>query len=154
MAAPSRGALAAGGGVVALGLVVLAGALWVRGEAAYAGVGPRAVPVLVGAGLTLAGVGFVVSVVRGARFTDAEARADLVAMAWIVGSLIAAVVLVQPLGFAPTAGLVFAATARAFGSRRTLADVAIGLALGIVVYVVFAHGLGVSLPGGPLDSPR
>jgi putative tricarboxylic transport membrane protein len=154
MAAPSRGALAVGGGVVLLGLVVLVGALWVRGEAAYAGVGPRAVPVLVGAGLTLAAAGFVLSVVRGARLDTAGTRVDRAAILWIAGSLAVAALVIERAGFAPAAALVFAATARAFGSRRALAAVAYGLALGIVVYVVFAHGLGVSLPGGPLDAVR
>ena len=152
--AASRGALAAGVVVVALGLVVLVGAFWVRGEAAYAGIGPRAVPVLIGAGLTLAGLAFVASVMRGARFEDADARVDRVAIAWIVGSLAVAVLVIERAGFAPAAALVFAATARAFGSRRALAGVAFGLVLGIVVYVVFAHGLGVPLPGGPLDAIR
>ena len=59
--------------------------------------------------------------------------------------------MIQPLGFAPTAAAVFATTARGFGSRRVVADILLGLALGAVVYVVFARGLGVSLPGGPLD---
>jgi putative tricarboxylic transport membrane protein len=138
-------------GIVLLGMLVAAGGLQVPGEAVYEGVGPRVVPAIVGVALALAGLAFGVSVLRGARFPAAAPPADRGALAWILGSLAAAVVLVQPLGFAPTAGLVFAATARAFGSRRIAADVALGLALGAAVYLVFARGLGVSLPGGPLD---
>ena len=132
-------------------MVFVAGAFAIPGEAAYAGVGPRAVPILVGAALTLAGLGFAVSVVRGAEFPATESPPDRRALAWLIGGLVAAGLLIQPIGFALTAAVVFTATARAFSSRRLPMDTLVGLVLGAIVYVAFARGLGVSLPAGPLE---
>ena len=145
------GALVLAGGVVALGLGFLVGSRSIAGEAAYAGVGPRAVPVVVGAGLALAGLAFGISVGRGATFTTAEPPATWRALLLLLAGLVGAVVVIEPLGFAVAAALVFTASARAFGSRRPVVDAAVGLGLGVLVYVIFSRGLGVSLPGGPLE---
>jgi putative tricarboxylic transport membrane protein len=51
-------------------------------------------------------------------------------------------------GFIPTATVVFVCTAIAFGSRRYVRDILIGLALAIVAYVGFVHALGLNLPAG------
>jgi putative tricarboxylic transport membrane protein len=126
----ARGALGLAVGVTALGLALLAGAFLVQGEAAYAGVGPRAFPLFVGAGLTLLGAVLVVALLRGAVLAAAT---------------------LQPLGFPVAAALVFTAGARAFGSRRWIGNLAAGLVLGAVTWLLFARGLGVSLPGGLLD---
>jgi putative tricarboxylic transport membrane protein len=154
----ARGALALAAGVTALGLALLAGGVLVQGEAAYAGVGPRAFPLFVGAGLTLLGAVLMVALLRGAVLepergedVDASAPADHGAIAWIVAGLLLAVATLQPLGFPVAAALVFAAGARAFGSRRWIGNLAAGLVLGAVTWLLFARGLGVSLPGGLLD---
>ncbi len=59
------------------------------------------------------------------------------------------VFILERAGFPVTAAIVFTLTARAFGSRRLLRDAAIGLVLATLTYLIFARGLGVSLPGGP-----
>jgi putative tricarboxylic transport membrane protein len=57
--------------------------------------------------------------------------------------------LAQPIaGFAPTATLLFAAGAYALGSTRPARDLAVGLAVTVVIAVVFTLGLGVPLPMG------
>ncbi|HEU5322047.1 MAG TPA: tripartite tricarboxylate transporter TctB family protein [Methylomirabilota bacterium] len=150
MAAPGGGGagpLAVAGGVTALGLFFLVGARWIEGEAAYAGVGPRAFPVLIGAGLTVLGLALCGAVARGQPFPDTGERARWAPLAWIAGGLAAATVTLVPAGFPVAAALLFAATARAFGSRRLLRDALSGLGLGAVTWLLFARGLGVSLPG-------
>jgi putative tricarboxylic transport membrane protein len=149
----ARGALAVAGVAFGLGVFAVAGAFTIQGESAYAGVGPRAVPLLVGGALTLAGLAFGASVLRGATFPASEPPADRRALALVLAGLAAAIAGMTALGFPIAATLVFMATARAFGSRRLVIDVLIGLALGIVVYVAFARGLGVSLPGFEVWSP-
>ncbi|OGK88610.1 MAG: hypothetical protein A2X52_07730 [Candidatus Rokubacteria bacterium GWC2_70_16] len=152
------GPLALAGGVTALGLFFLLGASGIRGEAAYAGVGPRAFPIAIGGGLALLGAALAVAVLRGMEFrpeagedVDPEAPVDHRAAGGIVAGLALAAVLVEPLGFPLVAALLFVLTARGFGSRRLARDAAIGLVLSAAAFIVFARGLGVSLPGGPLE---
>jgi putative tricarboxylic transport membrane protein len=151
------GPLAVAAGVVGLGLVLLVGAFRISGEAAYAGVGPRAFPVLVGGALALLGVILAVAIRRGLVLTpesgedvDATMEADLRPLAWIGAGLVLSIVLLERAGFPLTGALLFTLTARAFGSRRLVRDALIGLLVATATYVVFARGLGVSLPGGPL----
>jgi putative tricarboxylic transport membrane protein len=66
--------------------------------------------------------------------------------AWVTGGLVAMSVLIVHLGFVLSAALLFALSARGFGSRHPLRDVAIGVALTLPVYWIFTSGLGVSLP--------
>ena len=56
---------------------------------------------------------------------------------------------IRPLGFPVAAALAFALTARAFGSRRILLDLAVGLGLGLACWLLFSRFLGLSLPGFP-----
>jgi len=146
----SGGAFAVAVGVVGLGLFLLLGARGIAGDAPYAGVGPRAFPILVGGALVLAGGVLLVRVLRGRAFPEAP-RVEHRALAWILSGLILAVLMFQPLGFAPSAAIAFVLTARGFGDRRWGRGLVLGLALGLAVYLVFSRALGVSLPGGPLD---
>jgi putative tricarboxylic transport membrane protein len=156
-ARPAAGPLAVAAGVVGLGLVLLVGAFRISGEAAYAGVGPRAFPLVIGGALTLLGLVLAVALFRGlviapesGEDVDASLEADLRPIGWIVAGLALAVFLLERAGFPITAALLFTVTARAFGSRRLLRDAVLGLVVATATYLVFARGLGVSLPGGPL----
>jgi putative tricarboxylic transport membrane protein len=148
--ARSWGALAVGAGVVALGLAILSGVGGIAADASYAGVGPRAFPILVGLGLVPAGIGFLVSAWRG-EVTVVDPPRSRAPMGWIGGGLGLATALLPWLGFVLVVAALFAMTARGFGSRRWLRSLLLGFALGVLIYVAFARGLGVSLPGGPLD---
>jgi putative tricarboxylic transport membrane protein len=150
------GPLAVAAGVVGLGLFFLLGAFRIPGEAQYAGVGPRAFPMAVGGALVVLGATLGVALWRGmviapeaGEDVDASRRADLRPVAWIVAGLALSVVLLERAGFPLTAALVFTLTARGFGSRRLVRDALVGLALAVATFLVFARGLGVSLPGGP-----
>jgi putative tricarboxylic transport membrane protein len=138
-------------GVIGLGLFFLIGARGIRGEALYAGVGPRAFPTIVGAALVVLGSLFLVAVRRGARFPDAEGPARRGTMAWILPGLALGTLVLQPAGFPLAALVVFVLGARGFGSRRWARDAVIGALVAVAVYVGFSRMLGVTLPGGLLD---
>jgi putative tricarboxylic transport membrane protein len=66
--------------------------------------------------------------------------------AWVTGGLAGVALLINLIGFVLAAGLLFACSARGFGSRHPLRDLAIGIALTLPIYWLFNAGLGVSLP--------
>ncbi|WP_212624910.1 tripartite tricarboxylate transporter TctB family protein [Pseudomonas sp. PP3] len=66
--------------------------------------------------------------------------------AWVTGGLLGVALLINVIGFVLAAGLLFACSARGFGSRHPLRDLAIGIALTLPIYWLFNAGLGVSLP--------
>jgi putative tricarboxylic transport membrane protein len=146
--AASPGGLAVAAGVTALGVFFVAGALGVGGEAEYAGVGPRAMPYGVGLGLIGLGLTYGVAAARGRVEPSPGPPTDHARLAWIVAGFALAIVLINPLGFPFAAAAVFTLTTRAFGSRRLVRDLLVGAVLGVLIVLVFARGLGVSLPGG------
>jgi putative tricarboxylic transport membrane protein len=113
------------------------------------GLGPEAMPTVVAAGLALLGIGNLVTAFRGAPPRDAV---DLTAVLLILGGLAALMAVIAfGGGFIVATALLFAATATAFGRRAPVTDLAIGLALGTVVYLLFVKLLSLSLPIGPLE---
>lgn len=142
------GPLAVGAVVVGLGVFFVLGARAIEGEAAYAGVGPRVFPSVIGAGLVVLGAVFLVAVRRGMDFADAADPAERGVLPWLLAGLVGGIVAIEPLGFPVAAAWLFVMGARGFGSRRWLRNALVGALLGVVVYLVFARGLGVSLPGG------
>jgi putative tricarboxylic transport membrane protein len=114
------------------------------------GVGPKAMPIVVAAGLVLLSIGNLVMALRG----DLPAResADPKAILLILGGLAALIALIGlGGGFIPATAILFATTATAFGRRAFLTDLAIGLVLGLVVFLMFDKLLTLSLPAGPLE---
>jgi putative tricarboxylic transport membrane protein len=146
------GPLLVGLAVIALGGFFLLGARTVEGEAAQAGVGPRAFPTVIGASLMVLGVVFVIAVRRGLEFPTAAGPAARGVLPWIVAGVVGGIVAIEPLGFPVAAAWLFLMGARGFGSRRWAHNAVIGVVIGLVVYLVFARALGVSLPGGPIDA--
>ncbi len=61
--------------------------------------------------------------------------------AWVTAGLVGGALLINLIGF-----VLFACSARGFGSRHPLRDLAIGIALTLPIYWLFNGGLGVSLP--------
>ncbi|GAJ91960.1 hypothetical protein RRH01S_03_00280 [Rhizobium rhizogenes NBRC 13257] len=72
-------------------------------------------------------------------------------MVWIVGGLAAQMLLLKPLGFSIATGLLFAATAAAFGKRKLWISIPLGIALCLGVWLIFSGLLQLSLPAGPLE---
>ncbi|MBA4791063.1 MAG: tripartite tricarboxylate transporter TctB family protein [Rhizobiales bacterium] len=143
-----------GGVAIAAGLAGIAGIIWWDATGLSAGspygLGPDAAPKLIAAGLALLAVANLVSAVRGTMpHRDAGEMGPILL---IVGGLVALIAIIGlGGGFIPATAILFAATARAFGRRALLADLGIGLAIGLGAYLVFAKLLTLSLPVGPLE---
>lgn len=140
--------------VVGLVLLGLAGVIWwdldsLTLSSTY-GLGPKAMPAVVAAGLALLGLANGASAFRQGRVV--RETLDLRAIALIVGGLAALIALISfGGGFIPGTAILFAATAAAFGRRAVLADLAIGLGLAVAIYLLFAKLLTLSLPIGPIE---
>jgi putative tricarboxylic transport membrane protein len=147
---------ALGVAVILFGLVWLGGAFSLPQAATYAVVGPGLFPTVIGIALVLLGALLLVAIARGERFEPQEAEdADVTRRSsspafWtaILAGLVP-VFTIRPLGFPVAAAISFALTARAFGSRRVVLDLGIGLALGVACWLLFSRLLGLSLPGFP-----
>ena len=154
MSTSSHRRIDAAGLVIALVLFVLAGLAWwdmtgLQILSPY-DLGPKVMPIIVSAGLALLAVGNAVSAFRG----DLPARdsLDWRPIILILGGLAALIVLIQiGGGFILGTALLFATTSTAFGRRAFLVDFLIGLALAVLVYLLFSKLLALSLPTGPLE---
>lgn len=139
-------------GFLAAALVVLAQAFSIPQGDAYQAVGPRAFPLLVGAGL---GVVSVIGVVQAFRSgpSSSEDPSPSEETHWpsvlmLVGALAAYALLLVPAGYWQATTLFFVAVARVLGSRRLVRDVLVGLALALATYFLFDRLLGITLPPG------
>jgi putative tricarboxylic transport membrane protein len=114
------------------------------------GVGPKAMPIVIAAGLALLSIGNLVMALRG-KLPDRES-ADPKAILLILGGLAALIALIGlGGGFIPATAILFATTSAAFGRKAFLADLAIGAGLGVVIFLLFDKLLTLSLPAGPLE---
>nr|WP_240496189.1 tripartite tricarboxylate transporter TctB family protein [Streptomyces torulosus] len=144
--------------LLALGVLVLTDALTMDVDIAQRGpVGPRTVPVVVGAGLLLIAALLAVDVLRGGRGqaeagedVDLSEPADWRTVLLLTGVFLGSAVLIEPLGFPAAGTLLFWGAAFALGSRRHDRDPLVAAVLSLVTYAVFNNLLGVPLPGGPL----
>lgn len=122
--------------------------------------GPRLFPSIVALGLILLGALTVASALAGSREVQAEPEVpkpenDWPAFLTALTGPILFLLTVEALGFALAAALLFACVARAFGSRRPLVDLTLGLVIGAAILIVFSYGLGLVLPAGTVfDSLR
>jgi putative tricarboxylic transport membrane protein len=115
----------------------------------YAGIGPAAMPKIVG--WSLIGLA-VLTVLSGLKRPLAEVpRQNPAPLFWIGGGVALQIALLHVIGFVIATALLFAATARAFGERRSLLGLAVGFCLALVVYGIFDRLLQLNLPAGPLE---
>ncbi|MFK8254135.1 tripartite tricarboxylate transporter TctB family protein [Ancylobacter terrae] len=142
-------ALAIAGGFLLLAGIVLVDARHIAGMSSYARVGPTAFPYAIAACLAAASAGLAREALRGA-FLPREPL-EWPPVLWIVGGLAAQMLLIGHVGFSIASGLVFAGAARAFGRSPLWLTLPVGIALSFAVYVLFAKGLQLSLPAGPLE---
>jgi putative tricarboxylic transport membrane protein len=139
-----------GGGVLALGIFVAIETTQLRVGPSHATVGPTLFPYLIAAGLLVIGALVLYQAFFGHIAHERGFQLDFVAVGLISAGIVAQMLLLEWLGWIPATTLLFATVARSFGSRRLLVDVAIGVALTGLAFVVFNWGLGLSLPAGSL----
>lgn len=113
-------------------------------------VGPTVFPYVIATGLVLLAIGTVVSAMRGS-FPE-RSKDDYHAIFWIVGGLIGQILLLSTAGFSIATGVLFAFTARAFGRGPLWQTILIGSVFAFVVWFIFAKGLQLSLPAGPIEN--
>lgn len=114
------------------------------------GLGPTAMPYVVCAGLVMLGLAHLFVAFRDG-IPKPEA-ADNRAILWIVGGLVGLVACIAfGGGFIAATAILFACTARGFGRLALPADIGIGLALGLAIFLMFSKLLTLTLPSGPLE---
>jgi putative tricarboxylic transport membrane protein len=140
--------------VIAVALIALAGVVYwdtttLQLTSTY-GVGPKAMPVVIATGLAILGIANFAAAWRGEL--PAREKYDPMAVQRILGGLAALIAVIGfGGGFVVATGLLFALTSSAFGRRRFFTDLAIGLVLAVLIYLVFDKLLKLSLPAGPLE---
>ncbi|MBS0445791.1 MAG: tripartite tricarboxylate transporter TctB family protein [Proteobacteria bacterium] len=149
-----------GAGTVAAGGLLVAGALTIRSDAGYSGVGPAFLPMLVGIALLACGA-LLVYEARSGGFRAMEeapgaAHGYWPGFAWLTVGLLANAALITTLGFILACALCFAcavhglraaAGRRDLGGRGWLRDGALGVAIAAPVYWMFTQALAINLPG-------
>jgi putative tricarboxylic transport membrane protein len=140
--------------VIALTLAAVAAVLvWdanqLQSNTTY-GMGPHAMPIVIAIGLGILAIGNLIDALRGnlpAR-ESADPRAVLLILAGL--ALLIAIIGLGG-GFILATTALFVTTARAFGRRAVLADLAIALVMTTLIYLAFDRLLTLSLPAGPLE---
>src|SRR5215207_4620487 len=143
---------------VLFGILIVWQTTLIRLTPAYSKVGPRVIPYIVGVGLVVVGVWLAYEALTGrasAGTTESEDADPALPTDWrtvglLVLALLAYLVLIERAGFIIASATLFVMAAFAMGSRRLARDIAIGVILATVLYLVFNRGLGLSLPTGIL----
>jgi len=153
---PTGPDLAMGLSVLGLGLLVVWQTLVIPASPSYAVVGPTLVPWLVAAMLVLLGAGLSLAALRGGWSGELEEVRDAPptnwrALALLAAGLIVQVALIEWLGFVIASTILYVFVCAAFGSRRHLMDLGIGVAVTLVAYLAFDRLLGVNIGAGVLE---
>jgi len=144
-------------GVVGVVVIVDAVGLDAPGTASDP-VGPKAMPLVVGALLLVCAVALAVNVLRGGHGEAEEGEdVDLTAPTeWrvvvpLVALFLLNILLVDVLGWVISGALLFWGSAWSLGSRHPVRDAVISVALSLATFYGFYLGLGILLPAGLLE---
>lgn len=135
-------------GFLAAAVVVLVQAFAIPQGEAYQAVGPRAFPLLVGAGLAVVSAIGVVQAFRAGTPEDGAEETHWPSVLLLIGSLVGYALILVPAGYWQATTAFFVAVARVLGSRRLLRDALVGLVLALATYFLFDRLLGITLPPG------
>lgn len=136
--------------------------------------GPRFFPAMIIFGLLVLGVVDLLSVLNELRkpveahevrnvasFSDGDpadrihednvSRLDIAALIWCIAGFIFFTLTLKYLGWVIGAGILFWCVAHAFGAKKHLSSLVVGLSVGSFAYLAFSLGLGLPLPGGFLE---
>jgi putative tricarboxylic transport membrane protein len=117
--------------------------------ASYSRIGPATVPFVIASVLVVLAIWTAFEAWRG-DFPERE-RQEISPVVWIVGGLVAQLLLLKVAGFSIATGILFAAAAAGFGKRKLWITLPVGIALCLGVWLIFAGLLQLSLPAGPLE---
>ncbi|WP_207461524.1 tripartite tricarboxylate transporter TctB family protein [Azospirillum sp. SYSU D00513] len=138
-----------GGGLAALGLFIAYETMNTPG-AGRGVVGPALFPYMIAAGLVLVGLSVLREAFSGHIAHEAGVELDAPAVLVASAGLVAQFLLIDQLGWIPSATLLFMAVAWAFGNRNLLVNALFGLALSGATFLVFNYALDLDLPMGSL----
>jgi putative tricarboxylic transport membrane protein len=144
--------------VVVGGFLIFDGLTLEAGFAKVDPVGPKFFPIAIGAILIVLAVILAIAIARGSvgeadagEDVDPNSPGDWTTVGMLVGVFVAVILLVNPLGWAITGTLMFAAVATILGSRHYVRNIVIGAVLALASFYGFYSGLGIPLPAGILD---
>ena len=146
---PDGAALVIAAILAAIAAVIIWQTSQMRVPPIQARVGPTVFPYIIAGALILLSIGTVVSAIR--RGFPERSDDNYVPILWIIGGLVAQLLLLSTLGFSIATGILFAFTAKAFGRGPLWQTIPIGAVFAFLVWVAFAKGLQLSLPAGPLE---
>lgn len=148
--------LALSAAVLIIGIAAAVGTSQLSSAGGYARVGPNVAPAVVAGGLILLGLWLAYEALSGgwrnATPDDPAERGEHAfhggAFFWVSAGLFAQMLLIHRAGFVVAQAALFACVARGFGSTKAPRDLAIGLILGLGVFLFFVKFLNVNLPAG------
>jgi len=146
---PDRAAFIIAAVLLLVGLAIAWGTWSSAGVAMNTPVGPKTAPYIIAAALVILGLFTFVAAARG-DFPERE-RQDIPPMLWVVGGLAIQLLTMKTVGFAIATGLLFAATAKGFGRGPLWQTIPIGIVFSFLVWLLFAKGLQLTLPAGPIE---
>ena len=149
-----------GAGSLVGGLALAVGALQIRSDAGYAGVGPNFLPWVVAVGLMVCGVLLVREALSGGFRKMEEPTGSesghWSGFLWVSAALLLNAALITTIGFIASCTLCFVLAVRGYKSaegrldlsvRAFAVDAAIGFAIAAPVYWMFTKLLAINLPG-------
>lgn len=146
---PDRGALliAALLGLAAIGIFISTS--YQGGVAGYSPVGPKTVPYVIAAALAVLALSTAIAALRG-DFPERE-PINWPPTLWVIAGMMLQMLTMKTVGFSIATGLLFACTAKGFGKGNFLVTIPVGIVFSFIVWIIFAKGLQLSLPAGPLE---
>ncbi|MEP6876090.1 MAG: tripartite tricarboxylate transporter TctB family protein [Burkholderiales bacterium] len=149
-----------GAGTLATGAMLVIGALSIKSDAGYSGVGPNFLPWVVGLALLACGA-FLVYEARSGGYREMEEPSGADSghwrgFAWVSAGILANAALITTIGFILSCALCFVLAVRGFKSAEArfdlnpkawLIDAAIGAAIAAPVFWMFTQLLAINLPG-------
>lgn len=138
---------------IALALFALAALIWWDASSypvrrSYAQFGPEIFPYIVATGLAVFGLLTVrLALLSGFPLREALSWPPVL---WIVGAIAAEILLLRVgAGFILASGTLFGFAARGMGRRPVWLTILVGIIVSALLYILFRHGLGLSLRAGP-----
>lgn len=147
---PDWAALVIAAGLLALAMLIAWDASRLGAGGAYARIGPQTIPYVIALCLGGLAIWTVIAAYRH-DFPEREPQ-DIAPVLWIVGGLVAQLVLIKFTGFSIATGVLFGMTARAFGARHLWFSIPAGILIAAFIWLIFARGLSLTLPAGPLEA--